>query len=47
MASSAESDKEWEKAEGIPQLHDVFIQKYFEGRDKLVAQEKKQRSGWY
>ncbi|KAF2017875.1 Metallo-dependent hydrolase [Aaosphaeria arxii CBS 175.79] len=34
----------WEQAEGIPQLSDPFLQKYLEGRDALVAEEKKQRS---
>ncbi|KAF2205333.1 Metallo-dependent hydrolase [Delitschia confertaspora ATCC 74209] len=40
------NDEEWETAEGIPRADDLFIQKYFAGRDALVEQEKKQRSGW-
>jgi adenosine deaminase CECR1 len=43
---SSTDDAAWEKEEGIPSLTDPFIQKYLEGRDALVAQEKKQRSGW-
>ena len=39
------SDSEWERAEGVPSLTDPFIQKYLSGRDALVQQEKKQRSG--
>jgi adenosine deaminase CECR1 len=42
----ASDDAAWKKEEGIPSLTDPFIQKYLEGRDALVAQEKKQRSGW-
>lgn len=44
--NETESPSDWEKAEGIPVLTDPFIQKYFSGRDALVQQEKKQRSGW-
>lgn len=36
---------QWEIEEGIPQRSDPFIQKYFQGRDALVAQEDKHRSG--
>ena len=43
---STEDDDAWEQAEGVPRLEDPFIQKYLLGRDSLVAQEKKQRSGW-
>lgn len=43
MASGA--DDTWEQAEGVPSLSDPFIQKYLSGRDALVEQEKKQRSG--
>jgi adenosine deaminase CECR1 len=39
-------DQEWEQAEGVPSNSDPFIQKYLSGRDALVEQEKKQRSGW-
>lgn len=46
MASNAvANDDDWEKAEGVPSLSDPFIQKYLSGRDALVEQEKKQRSG--
>ena len=41
-----ESLGDWERAEGVPTLTDPFIQKYLSGRDALVQQEKKQRSGW-
>jgi adenosine deaminase CECR1 len=40
---SIDSQLEWELEEGIPQLEDPFIQKYFQGREALIAQEKKQR----
>lgn len=40
-----EEDEEWELEEGIPQFSDTFIQKYFTGRDALIAQENKHRSG--
>lgn len=39
------SDDEWHKETGVPRLSDPFIQKWLTGRDALVAQEKKQRSG--
>ena len=43
-----DENENWEQAEGVPKLSDQFIQKYLQGRDALVAQEKKQRSGsWY
>ena len=42
MARS-EEDIQWEKDEGIPQIDDPFIQKYLDGRDALIAQEKSQR----
>ncbi|KAI9682865.1 MAG: hypothetical protein M1829_006299 [Trizodia sp. TS-e1964] len=38
-------EDEWDEvAEGIPQPEDPFIQKYFQGRDALIEEEKKQRS---
>lgn len=40
---SIDSQLEWELEEGIPQFEDPFIQKYFQGREALIAQEKKQR----
>ena len=42
---AAAADDAWEKAEGVPGLGDPFVQKYLQGRDALVQQEKKQRSG--
>jgi hypothetical protein len=39
------SEDEWHETEGVPRLEDPFIQQYLTGRDALVAQEKKQRSG--
>lgn len=45
MASEVESDiSGWEVEEGLPQLTDPFIQKYYEGREALIEQEKAQRS---
>jgi adenosine deaminase CECR1 len=43
---TAANDEEWAQAEGVPSLSDPFIQKYLDGRDALVQQEKRQRSGW-
>lgn len=40
-----QEELDWELAEGIPQASDPFIQKYFDGRDALIAQEDKHRSG--
>lgn len=46
MAASAGEDGDtWEEAEGVPRIDDPFIAKYLQGRDALVAEEKKQRSG--
>ena len=45
-SSDATNDEEWAQAEGVPSLSDPFIQKYLQGRDALVQQEKRQRSGW-
>jgi len=36
---------EWSREEGIPLFSDPFIQKYYQGRDALIAQEDKHRSG--
>ncbi|KAI4205161.1 MAG: hypothetical protein LQ346_001494 [Caloplaca aetnensis] len=45
MGSGADSDiSEWETEEGVPQQTDPFIQKYYEGREALIDQEKAQRS---
>ncbi|KAK5109932.1 hypothetical protein LTR62_006421 [Meristemomyces frigidus] len=38
-----DGDDAWAKAEGVPSLYEPFIQKYLDGRDSLVAQEKRQR----
>ncbi len=39
-------DDEWEElAQDLPAKDEPFIQKYIGGRDALIAQEKKQRSG--
>jgi len=43
--NAEEKNLQWELEEGIPQMSDPFIQKYFQGRDALVAQEEKHRSG--
>ena len=40
-----EAADNWELEEGIPQVEDPFIQKYLNGRDALILQEKKQRHG--
>jgi len=45
MASKEDDIEAWAQAEGVPSLTDPFIQKYLSGRDALVEQEKKQRSG--
>ncbi|EDU47388.1 adenosine deaminase family protein [Pyrenophora tritici-repentis Pt-1C-BFP] len=45
-SSGTVNDEEWAQAEGVPNLSDPFIQKYLQGRDALVQQEKRQRSGW-
>lgn len=36
--------EEWLRNEGVPSYDQPFIQKYLDGRDALVAQEKRQRS---
>lgn len=38
-------DELWAEEEGVPSFEEPFIQKYLDGRDALVAQEKQQRSG--
>ena len=40
---SIDSQLEWEIEEGIPQFEDPFIQKYLQGREALIEQEKKKR----
>ncbi|GAB7355103.1 hypothetical protein MBLNU459_g5683t1 [Dothideomycetes sp. NU459] len=37
-------DEQWAREQGIPSFEQPFIQKYLQGRDALIAQEKKQRS---
>ncbi|KAI9806430.1 MAG: hypothetical protein M1833_003617 [Piccolia ochrophora] len=38
-------EDDWDAvAEGLPSVEDPFMQKYFGGRDALIAQEKKQRT---
>jgi adenosine deaminase CECR1 len=39
-----EEREEWLRKEGVPSFDQPFIQKYLDGRDALVAQEKRQRS---
>ena len=51
MASDSLTESEadisdWEREEGLPQLSDQFIQKYLEGREALIEQEKTQRSDY-
>jgi adenosine deaminase CECR1 len=39
-------DDEWaEVVQGIPTKDEPFVNKYRDGREALIAQEKKQRSG--
>jgi adenosine deaminase CECR1 len=41
-------DDEWQDLSAdIPAKEEPFIQKYISGREALIAQEKKQRSGQY
>ena len=53
MASESSSEQEpdpevseWEIQESLPQFTDHFIQKYLEGREALIEQEKSQRSDY-
>ncbi|KAK5132157.1 hypothetical protein LTR08_000314 [Meristemomyces frigidus] len=39
-----EENELWLEEEGVPTIDQPFIQKYLDGRDALVAQEKRQRS---
>ena len=40
------ADDEWaEVAKGIPDKDEPFLKKYLDGRNALISQEKKQRSG--
>lgn len=46
MTLSHMSKEEWEElSQTIPSKGDSFIQKYMTGREALIAEEKKQRSG--
>lgn len=48
MALSHMTKEEWEEiAQTIPSKDDAFIQKYMTGREALIAEEKKSRSGMY
>lgn len=44
---SIDEGLEWELEQGIPQVEDPFIEKYMQGREALIKQEKKQRHGNY
>lgn len=40
------TDEEWEEiSQDLPKESDPFIQKYIQGREALIAQENKKRSG--
>ena len=40
------TNEEWDEiSQGIPKTSDAFIQKYIEGREALIDQESKKRSG--
>lgn len=36
---------DWEAEEGVPSIEDPFIQKYLQGRNALIEEEKKRRHG--
>jgi adenosine deaminase CECR1 len=42
-----DDDEAWHDEQGVPRFTDPFIQQYLDGRDKLIYQEKSQRSGWF
>ncbi|KAK4542824.1 hypothetical protein LTR36_006200 [Oleoguttula mirabilis] len=42
--ADGDDDEPWLEEEGVPTIDQPFIQKYLDGRDALVAQEKRQRS---
>ena len=49
VASELDSEKdvpEWEIEDGLPQFSDQFIQRYLQGREALIDQEKAQRSDY-
>jgi len=39
-----DDEEDWAREQGVPSLDEPFIQKYLDGRDALIAQEKRQRS---
>lgn len=42
------TNEEWDEvSQTIPKRGDPFVQKYLEGRDALISEEAKQRSGQY
>lgn len=47
LEDELDDDLEWELEEGIPQFEDPFIDKYMQGRDALIEQEKKHRHGQF
>ncbi|KAF7197689.1 Adenosine deaminase 2-A [Pseudocercospora fuligena] len=42
--STEDADEKWCRENGLPSIDQPFIQKYLDGRDALVAQEKHQRA---
>lgn len=40
-----DADAQWLADRGVPSFEEPFLQKYLQGRDALINQEKKQRSG--
>jgi adenosine deaminase CECR1 len=46
VEDQALQDAEWAEEEGIPTLDEPFIQKYLDGRDALIEQERQQRSDY-
>lgn len=46
LAESEADISDWEIEDGLPQLSDPFIQKYLDGREALIEQEKAQRSDY-
>ena len=46
VEDQAAQDAEWADEEGIPTMDEPFIQKYLDGRDALIEQERQQRSDY-
>ncbi|KAI9660774.1 MAG: hypothetical protein M1831_003466 [Alyxoria varia] len=44
MADPTNEEEDWELEEGIPKPYDPVVQKFFQGRDALIAEEDKRRS---